>query len=119
MSADSRRVQKASKLIKVLLDANRNLLLGLSVVFAAGIFAVTADAFVTRERPGTRKIISGLVCALMLLLFPYLAVVHMCMVRRYSRMNRVGYPWWYSVPVVLVLVSWACLIAYLSLLYSQ
>jgi len=119
MNADTRRVQKETKLIKVLLDTNRNLLLGLSVVFAAGIFAVTADAFISKGDSGSRKIISGLVSALMLLVFPYLAVVHMCMVRRYSRMNRIGYPWWYSIPVILVLVSWASLIAYLSLLYSQ
>jgi len=104
---------KESKLIKVLLDTNRNLLLGLSVVFVAGVFAITADA-----RVGSR-IASGVVCGLMLVVFPYLAFVHAYMVRRYSRINRIGYRWWYTVPVALVLVSWASLMIYLSLLYSQ
>jgi hypothetical protein len=100
---------KESKLIKVLLDTNRNLLLG----FVAGVFAITADA-----RVGSR-IASGVVCGLMLGVFPYLAFVHAYMVRRYSRINRIGYRWWYTVPVALVLVSWASLMTYLSLLYSQ
>ena len=106
--------------LNYMLDANRNLLLSLAVVFSAEIFAAAADGLDFRNRPGesVTGVLSGIVVGIMSIFILVVALVHAFMVYQYGKLVGSRSIAWFLIPVGVVFVGWIPMIAYLILLYT-
>jgi len=105
--------------LNFMLDANRNLLLGLASSFSLMIFAAAADALDFRDKPTqpVTGILSGISGGVGLLIIFVVCVVHAYMVYEHSILTRSLSTYWFLLPILMLFAGWVPIISYLIILY--
>jgi len=105
--------ERKSQALDFVLNANRNLMLVMAVVFCMCNFAINADNVLKGSS------ISAICIGLGITLILLTSIIHATMVYKYDEMVVPGEPqyWWYLIPFSTVIIVTVPLVVYLFLLY--
>lgn len=112
----STNADKQARALDYLLDATRNLFIGLVAGISLCSFAATAENVLALPEAAD-GIISGVATGVSILFITVSAIIHAYMVYRHNRLLNFSSVWWYAIPIGATLLICVPIIVYLALLY--
>jgi len=113
----STKEDKESKALTFILNATRNLFIGLVVGVSLCSFSVRAEGLFTTPGSSAGGVISGVATGVAITLITVSALVHAYMVYRHNRLLGFSSMWWYVIPIGATLLICVPIIVYLAYLY--
>jgi hypothetical protein len=113
----STNADKQARALDYILDATRNLFIGLVVGVSLCSFAARAENVLALPSSSADGVISGVTAGVSILFIVVSAIVHAYMVYRHNRLLNFSSAWWYTIPLGATLLICVPIIVYLALLY--